>query len=79
MSASIYWEPVKEGCLLSVNQPSRFQETLRSLTGEFPCTLTNSHSSALRALATSDTGEKGWQRLAEAVDQYDAVRVWAVY
>lgn len=78
MSANIYWEPKRNGRSVGTATPSRFMEALAEIAGALPCTLNADHVSALRALVKA-SDDKGFLQLAEAVERYDTIRVWAVY
>jgi hypothetical protein len=85
MSATILWEPYRkpEGQSLWTMAPQNFMETLRHLGWEVGGTLGKRHLAALQALAyqhpDKDSGKNPYAQLAEAIEKYDEVRVWAEY
>ena len=81
MSASIFYQPIN-GKRLTVSTPSSFLAALERAFGQGPWQLNQSHYSTLRGLAAGmDDEEKrrAIEDITDAIQQHDAIRVWAEY
>lgn len=80
MSASILFEPVKPGRSLGVSAPSSFLAALERLGVQLPAVVDASIVPRLEGLRAGLTHEHtAIERLIEAIEQYESVRVWAEY
>lgn len=81
MSASILWEPLRPGKSLGVNAPSLFMVALRyAFEADLPRVFSSSDVPVLRGMAAGMSHEaKAINKLIEAIDEFEQVRVWAEY
>lgn len=83
MSASVYWQPVSTGteCLPTM-APQKFLETLRAIGWSDGGSMNSAFIPALRGLQVLHGGvniQNPYWQLAEAIEKYEEVRVWAEY